>query len=129
MVADEREGVGGPEDDGDMGSVIQSRWLLVATSFATECARVFMGVTWKTGNESFPSYIPRVERMTLMKWMHVFRSNGSDEDFVRSLTSATEMFPTTLDALSTTARDETPSFRSNVSASARDLSPLRHSQH
>lgn len=63
--------------------------------------------------------------MTLMKWIHVFRNSGNDEDFVSSLTSATEMLPTTLDALSSTASDDTPSLSSNVSASDRGLSPLR----
>lgn len=40
-----RDGVGGPEDEGETGSVIHRRWLLVATSLATMCANVFIGVT------------------------------------------------------------------------------------
>ena len=124
-MAEFNDGVGGPDEKGDEGSVIQSRWLFVATSFATEWARVFMGVTWKTGNESLPSYMPRVDRMTLMKCMQVFCSKGSDDDLVRSLTSATEMFPTTLEELSTTGKDETPSWCNRVRPSARLLSPLQ----
>src|SRR5271155_6264808 len=68
--------------------------------------------------------MPRVERMTLMKWMQVFRRRGRADDFVRSLTSTVEILPTTLCPLSTTARDETPSLSSRVSASVRGLSPL-----
>ena len=85
---------------------------------------MFIGVTWNTGNESLPSYMPRVLRITLMKWMHVFRSSGNEDELVRSLTSATEILPTTLEELSSTARDETPSFSNKVRASARGLSPL-----
>jgi hypothetical protein len=68
----------------------------VATSFATVWARVESGVTWKTGKESLPSYMPRVERMTVIKWMQVFRRSGREEDLVRSLTSTLEMLPMTL---------------------------------
>ena len=87
---------------------------------------MLIGITWNTGNESLPSYIPRVDRITLMKWMQVFRSSGNDEDLVSSLTSATEMLPTTLEALSRTAREDTPSLSSKVNASERGLSPLCH---
>ena len=59
-----------------------------------------------------------------MKCMQVFRSNGSDDDLVRSLTSAVEILPTTLEPLSRTAKDETPSFSSRVNASVKGLSPL-----
>jgi hypothetical protein len=45
-VAECREGVGGPEEDGEEeGSVIHMRWDFVATSFATVCASVENGVT------------------------------------------------------------------------------------
>lgn len=56
--------------------------------------------------------------------MQVLRSNGNEDDVVRSLTSATEMLPTTFDELSSIARDDTPSLWSNVRASAKGLSPL-----
>jgi hypothetical protein len=118
------EGVGGPEEEGDSGSVTQSRWLLVATSLATMCARVFIGVTWNTGKESLPSIMPRFERMYETKCMQVFLRRGSEEDLVRSFTSTTEILPTTFEELSMTANDETPSFRSRVKASAKGLSPL-----
>ena len=62
--------------------------------------------------------------MTLMKWMHVLRRSGNDDDFVRSLTSAVEILPMTLRLLSRTARDETPSSMRRVSASINGLSPL-----
>lgn len=39
---------------------------------------------WKTGNESLPSFTPRVERMTEMKWMQVLSSKGAEDDLVRS---------------------------------------------
>lgn len=100
MCALECEGVGGPEDDGDNGSVTQSlqtsispsanmtglayRCDFVATIFATVCARVEAGFTWKTGNESLPSSSPRVDRITEIKWVHVFWSSGNDEERVRS---------------------------------------------
>ena len=123
-VAVWRDGVGGPEETGETGSVIHIRWDLVATSLATVWARVERGVTWNTGKESFPSYMPRVERMTVMKWIQVFRRRGRDEDFVKSLTSTFEMLPTTLWLWSTTAKEETPSFRRRVRASASGRSPL-----
>ena len=95
-VAECSDGVGGPDEEGDTGSVIHMRWDLVATSFATVCARVESGVTWNTGKESFPSNIPRVDRMTVMKWMQVLCRRGRDEDLVKSLTSTLEMLPITL---------------------------------
>lgn len=82
ICAVECEGVGGPEDDGDNGSVTQSlqgqnlsiqmvklayRCDFVATIFATVCARVEPGLTWKTGKESLPSIRPRVDRITEIK--------------------------------------------------------------
>lgn len=45
IVAVCRDGVGGPDEDGEIGSVTQRRWLFVATSLATTCASVFIGVT------------------------------------------------------------------------------------
>jgi hypothetical protein len=57
---------------------------LVATTLATVCASVDVGLTWKTGNESFPSTKPRVDRMTETKCVHVLCSRCSDEDRVRS---------------------------------------------
>ena len=59
-----------------------------------------------------------------MKWIHVFRRSGRDEDFVKSLTSTVEILPITLRALSMIARDDTPSSNSRVSASVKGLSPL-----
>ena len=56
------------------------------------------------GKESFPSPIPRSLRITEIKWMQLdFRRGMLVLLLVRSLTSAVEMFPTTLYALSTTA--------------------------
>jgi hypothetical protein len=90
MCADECDGVGGPDEAGDNGSVTQSlvnqlatlSALLVpldlylcdrvATIFATVCASVDPGFTWNTGNESLPSINPRVDRITEMKWLQVF---------------------------------------------------------
>lgn len=123
-VAVWRDGVVGAEDIGESGSVTHIRWLFVATSLATVWARVFIGVTWKTGNESFPSNIPLVDKMTEMKCIHVFRSRGSDEDFVSNFVSVVEMLPTTLLALSRTAKEEIPSSRSKARPSARGWSPL-----
>lgn len=95
-VAECSEGVGGPDEEGETGSVIHIRCDFVATSFATVWARVESGVTWKTGKESFPSNMPRVDRMTVMKWMQVFRRSGRDDDFVSSLTSTLDILPITL---------------------------------
>lgn len=39
---------------------------------------------WKTGKESLPSFTPRVESMTEMKWMQVLSSKGAEDDLVRS---------------------------------------------
>jgi hypothetical protein len=83
-VAGPRAGVGGPDDEGDGLSTTHIRWERVATSFATVCARVLYGLTWKTGNESLPSFTPRSERMTDMKWMQEDRRSGREVDFVRS---------------------------------------------
>ena len=44
-------------------------------------------MTWKTGYESLPSFMPRVERMTEMKWMQVFSRSGAELDLVRSCLS------------------------------------------
>jgi hypothetical protein len=44
-VAGWAEGVGGPDEDGEAGSVTHNRWLFVATSLATVCANVLDGVT------------------------------------------------------------------------------------
>ena len=70
--------------DGDGASTIHIRCERVAQSFATVCARVLKGVTWKTGYESLPSSTPRSERMTEMKWMHVFESKGMADVSVSS---------------------------------------------
>lgn len=85
MCTEDCDGVGGPDEVGDNGSVTQSlKWLLVhllfisqmcssyrcdrvATSFATVWASVDPGLTWKTGNESLPSINPLVDRITEMK--------------------------------------------------------------
>jgi hypothetical protein len=83
-IAGVAAGVGGPEDAGDGVSTTHMRWERVATSLATVCASVENGVMWKTGNESLPSFMPRSERMTLMKWMHEERRRGSEVDLVRS---------------------------------------------
>jgi hypothetical protein len=45
MVAVCKEGVGGPDEDGETGSVIHIRCDFVATNLATVCARVDSGVT------------------------------------------------------------------------------------
>lgn len=68
--------------------------------------------------------MPRVDRMTLMKWMHVLRRRGREDDLVSSLTSTVEMLPITFLALSRTASDETPSLSNRVSASVKGRSPL-----
>lgn len=60
------------------------RCALVAMTFATVCASVDVGLTWNTGNESFPSIKPRVDRMTEIKCVHVLCSRWSDDDRVRS---------------------------------------------
>jgi hypothetical protein len=56
----------------------------VATSLATVWARVDMVFMWKTGKESLPSFMPRSERMTEMKWMQDELRRGREVDFVRS---------------------------------------------
>lgn len=70
--------------DGDRCDEKTYRWARVATSLATVWARVEYGLTWKTGKESLPSFIPRFERMTEMKWMQVFSRSGAELDLVRS---------------------------------------------
>jgi hypothetical protein len=77
-------GVEGPEEAGDGASTTHMRCERVATSFATVCARVLKGFTWNTGKLSCPSFTPRSERMTDMKWMQDERRSGRDVDFVRS---------------------------------------------
>jgi hypothetical protein len=77
-------GVDGPEDEGEGLSTTHMRCERVATSFATVCARVLKGLTWKTGKESLPSFTPRSERMTDMKWMQEERRRGRDVVLVRS---------------------------------------------
>jgi len=79
-----KPGLGGTEPAGDGLSTIHMRWERVATSFATVWARVLIGVTWKTGYESWPSFRPRSERMIEMKCMHVSVSSGMDELSVSS---------------------------------------------
>lgn len=59
---------------------------LVATTFATVCARVELGSTWKTGKESWPSIKPLVDKTTETKCVHVLCRRGSDEDRVKSYT-------------------------------------------
>lgn len=43
-------GVGGLDGEGEDDSTIHIRWDLVATNFATVCANVEYGLTWKTNN-------------------------------------------------------------------------------
>lgn len=83
-VAGVKAGVGGPEDDGEGSSTIHMRCERVATSLATVWARVESGLTWKTGYESAPSFMPRSERITLMKWMQEERRSGREAVEVRS---------------------------------------------
>jgi hypothetical protein len=45
---------------------------------------VLTGVTWKTGYESWPSFKPRSERITEMKWMQVSLKSGMEELSVSS---------------------------------------------
>jgi hypothetical protein len=56
--------------------------------------------------------------------MQVLRRRRSDEDLVRSLTSTMEILPMTFELWSKTGREEMPSFRSSVRASASGRSPL-----
>jgi len=80
-------GVGGPEEAGDGCSTTHMRCERVATSLATVWASVDSVFMWKTGKESLPSFTPRSERMTEMKWIQDELRSGRDVDFVRSLTS------------------------------------------
>jgi hypothetical protein len=75
-------GVEAPEEAGEGVSTTHMRCDRVATSLATVWARVLKGLTWKTGNESLPSFMPRSERMTEMKWMQDERRRGREVDFV-----------------------------------------------
>jgi len=104
MCTEECDGVGGPDEAGDNGSVTQSlvnqlafffcqfssfsKYVYlcdrVATIFATVCASVDPGLTWNTGNESLPSIKPRVERITEMKWVQVLCRRGNEEERVKS---------------------------------------------
>jgi hypothetical protein len=77
-------GVEGPEEAGDGASTTHMRWERVATSLATVWASVLKGFTWKTGKESLPSFTPRSDRMTDMKWIQDDRRSGRDVDLVRS---------------------------------------------
>lgn len=77
-------GVEGPEDAGDGASTTHIRCERVATNLATVWASVLNGLTWNTGKESFPSFTPRSDKMTDIKWMQEERRRGSDVDFVRS---------------------------------------------
>lgn len=77
-------GVEGPEEAGESVSTTHMRWERVATSFATVWASVLNGFTWKTGKESLPSFTPRSERMTDMKWIQEERRRGRDVDVVSS---------------------------------------------
>jgi hypothetical protein len=135
-------GVEGPDEAGDGASTTHMRCERVATNLATVCARVLYGFTWNTGNESLPSFTPRSDNMTEIKWMQDERSNGSDVDFVRSYrqtvsrryirtaflkltrTSTCDMLPITLCCASRTGRDETPSLFISSRAAAKGLSPL-----
>lgn len=83
-IAGVAAGVGGPEEAGEGVSTTHMRWERVATSLATVWARVENGLMWKTGKESLPSFTPRSERITDMKWMQEERRRGRDVDFVRS---------------------------------------------
>lgn len=70
--------------EGDGASTIHMRCERVAQSFATVCANVLNGATWKTGNESLPSANPRSERITEMKWMQLDERSGIEEVSVSS---------------------------------------------
>lgn len=83
-------GVECPEDEGEGLSTTHIRCERVATSFATVWARVLYGLTWKTGKESLPSFTPRSERMTEMKWMQEERSSGREVDLVSSCETVSE---------------------------------------
>jgi hypothetical protein len=76
------------------------------------------------GKESFPSTIPRSDKITETKCMQVDCSKGRLAELVKSLTSAVEMFPTTFDALSMTGTLVNPSLLISCSASVNGLSPL-----
>jgi len=62
--------------------------------------------------------------MTEMKCKQVLWNRGRLAALMRSLTSAVDMFPTTFDALSTTATLVSPSWNIRVRASAKGLSEL-----
>lgn len=117
-------GVAGVDGDGEADSTTHMRCALVATSFATVCARVEYGLTWKTGNESLPFSVPRSVRITVINCRHDELRSGRLAEFVRCLTSAEEMFPTTFEVLSITATLDSPSWLMRFSASDSGLSAL-----
>jgi hypothetical protein len=139
-------GVDGPDEDGEGLSTTHIRWERVATIFATVWASVLKGLTWKTGKESLPSFMPRSESMTEMKWMQEERRRGRDVDLVSNCvtvnscrrqskcevltrTSTCEMLPMTLFWASRTGSEDTPSLFMSSRAAARGLSPLFLGQH
>lgn len=90
-----------------------------------------------------PSFMPRSERITEMKWMQEDLRRGSDVDFVRSWcvgqlldgaagrdgltrTSTWEILPMTLFWASRTGSEDTPSLFMSSRALARGLSPLHN---
>jgi hypothetical protein len=117
-------GVAGAEGDGEDPSTTHILCAFVATSFAVVCASVEYGLTWNTGNESFPFSTPLSESMTEIKCKQDDFKSGRLLVLVRCLTSTVEIFPTTLKALSTTATLVRPSSLINRSASVKGLSPL-----
>jgi len=78
------------------------------------------------GNESLPSRVPRSVRMTDIKWIQLPCRRGRLLVLVSSFTSAVDMFPMTLLALSITASDVSPSSLIKVSASVNGRSPLKN---
>jgi hypothetical protein len=88
-------GVAGVDGEGEALSTTHILWLVVATSLATVWARVEYGLTWKTGNESFPFSTPRSERMTEIKWIQVDLRCGRLLVLVRCLVSTVEILPMT----------------------------------
>lgn len=68
--------------------------------------------------------MPRSERTTVMKCMQVCWRRGMLAAEVRRRVSEVEMLPTTLEALSITAREDRPSLDIRTRASARVASAL-----
>jgi hypothetical protein len=68
--------------------------------------------------------MPRSERMMVMKCMQVDWRSGREAAEVSRRTSALEMLPTTLEALSITATEVRPSLDMSIRASARGASAL-----